>query len=145
MPSFTLVSKILEGTARKPNNVLRQARFEPLCSTLLHAHVIFVLTNNQQPLKPAHVQRIRRSFSETCRARGAEMLQVQGFEDQLHLLIQYPSTLPIAELLTALQSETLPVWQWNREFFVGSCRRPDLTQQMKRFVEAVRTHNGGLE
>jgi REP element-mobilizing transposase RayT len=145
MPSFTLASKILEGTAPKPNNVLRQARFEPPCSALLHVHVIFVLTNNHQPLKPAHVQSIRCSFSETCRANGAELLQVRGFEDQLHLLIEYPSTLSIAELLTTLQSETLPAWQWNPEFFVGSCRRPDLTQQMKRFVEAVRTNTGDLE
>jgi REP element-mobilizing transposase RayT len=145
MPSFTLVPKILEETPPKRNNILRQARFEPLCPALLHVHVIFVLTKNHQPLKPAHVQRIRRSFSETCRARGAQMLQVQGFDDLLHLLIEYPSTLPIAELLTTLQSETLPAWQWNREFFVGSCRRPDLMQQMKRFVEAVRTHTGGLE
>jgi putative transposase len=145
MASLTLVSKIPGRTVPKPKNVLRQPRFEPLCSPLLHVHVIFVLTNHHQPLKPAHVQNIRRSFSATCLATGAELLQVQGFEDQVHLLIEYPPTLSIAELLNTLQAETLPAWRWNPAFFVGSCRRPDLTQQMKSFVEAVRTNPEGSE
>ena len=120
---------------------------QPLFSTL-HVHVIFVLASESARLNPDHVETVEGRLSPLCAAKEAELLKAQVVEDHLHLLIEYPPAVTLIDLLETLQA-SLTEWRWNPKIFAGSCSRPDLTQQMRHYIEAVRstvvTNPGGAE
>jgi hypothetical protein len=101
----------------------------------LHVHAVLIMVGSDLSSDPANRPTLESTFSNVCGTNGAELMQILEFDDQVHLLIEYPATLAVTDLLIQLKS-SMPTIHWCPSFFVGSCGHPDLKREIKRFLKA---------
>lgn len=71
--------------------------------TQLHIHLVWS-TWDRLPLLAADVQPTPyRSFHAECEAVGANLLAVGGMPDHVHLLVRFPTTISVAELVKQIK------------------------------------------
>jgi putative transposase len=106
-----------------------------ICS--LHVHLVFI-TKYQSgvPSEPAH-RVLRDSFEQVCDDFGAGLLESDGEDDHVHLLVEYPATIQLSRLVNSLKGvssrllkkENYPevtqkLWGghlWSPSYFAASC------------------------
>ena len=71
--------------------------------SLLHAHLVFVTKYRRKVSDNAMLADAEDIMPATCAALGAELVEFNGEADHVHLLIDYPPTLAIADLVRRLK------------------------------------------
>ena len=115
------------------SNDIRSGRH---CVFKLHAHLVFV-TKYRKPIFNDHtLSSTRVIFEKVCRGSEVELVELNGEEDHLHLLINYPPKLALSKLVNSLKGvssrllrlqhpELRPYyWKdvlWSPSYFVSSC------------------------
>jgi REP element-mobilizing transposase RayT len=76
-----------------------------ICS--LHVHLVFITKYQSGVLsEPAH-RVLRDSFEQVCDDFGAGLLESDGEDDHVHLLVQYPATIQLSRLVTSLKGRVV--------------------------------------
>jgi putative transposase len=105
--------------------------------TSLHAHLVFVTKYRRRILSERALRILRHDFESVCHALGAELIEVNGEEDHVHLLVQYLPTLQLSQLVGRLKGSssrrlrkerfpevTSKLWGghlWSPSYFAASC------------------------
>ncbi|WP_084299486.1 IS200/IS605 family transposase [Leisingera caerulea] len=72
-----------------------------VCS--LNLHLVFVTKYRRGVLdKDAH-ERLRTAFSKVAADFGAKLVECDGEDDHVHLLVEYPATVQISKLVNSLK------------------------------------------
>ena len=71
----------------KEKNSLRRGR---TCVFLLHVHLVFVTKYRKNIFKKSHLAFLEKSFAKICEDFGANLKEMNGERDHVHLLIDYP-------------------------------------------------------
>lgn len=103
---------------------------------LLHAHIVFVTKYRRKVLGDLHLARLAEVAAEVCRDFDAELKEVDGEADHIHLLIEYGPKVQLTKIINSLKAVTSrrlrsefndlreayskPVL-WSRSYFVSSC------------------------
>ena len=103
----------------------------------LHVHLVFVTKYRKRVLTKAILERCRYVMAETCEDSGATLVEFNGEQDHVHLLVHYPPTVRLSVLVNSLKGvssrllhKEFPghiaqyLWKghlWSPSYFAGSC------------------------
>ena len=85
----------------------------------IYAHSILALPKATSILKRSTIQNITAIFSATCSKRDAALLHLKNRQGHIHLLIRYPPTLAIADLLEEIKVATADHVSWGPGFYAA--------------------------
>ncbi len=102
----------------------------------LHAHLVFVTKYRKDALSELAIRDLRAIFAKVCKDFDAELIECNGEDDHVHLLIAYPPKVALSKLVNSLKgvsSRLLREWRpevrgrykdgvlWSPSYFVASC------------------------
>lgn len=131
-------------------NVLRAGRH---CVFNLHAHLVFVTKYRRDVLTPATIAAAEAICRTVCERFGAELVALDGEDDHIHLLVNYPPQVSLSRLVNSLKGVSSRLlrkefpelagryWKgvlWSPSYFASSCGGAPL-DIIKLYVENQRT------
>lgn len=73
------------------------------CVFALHVHLVFVTKYRRKVLTGTHLNYLRGVFASVCNDFGAELVEMDGEDDHVHLLVEYPPTVQLSRLVNSLK------------------------------------------
>lgn len=73
------------------------------CVFALHVHLVFVTKYRRDVLSEPAIRDLREIFSKVCRDFEAELVECDGEDDHVHLLIAYPPKVTLSRLVNSLK------------------------------------------
>ena len=123
------------------------------CVFNLHVHLVFVTKYRRRVLTKIVIDDMRIIFEKICSDFEAILIEMDGEDDHVHLLVNYPPKMSIAKLVNSLKGVSArklrqmhPVLQqkywkgvlWSPSYFAGSCGGAPITI-VRRYIENQRT------
>ena len=126
------------------------------CVFLLHAHLVFVTKYRYGVFTESILDGLKEIFASVCRDFEAELIEFDGEEDYVHLLVVYPPKVAISPLVNSLKGVSSrlirrkgyppiqkKLWGgslWSPSYFAGSCGGAPISV-LRQYIEAQRTPN----
>lgn len=73
------------------------------CVFALHVHLVFVTKYRRDVLSDLAIRDLRAIFTKVCRDFGAELVECDGEDDHVHLLVEYPPKVALSKLVNSLK------------------------------------------
>jgi len=123
------------------------------CIFALHVHLVFVTKYRRDVLSEASIETLRGLFQKVCADFGAELTQMSGEDDHVHLLVSYPPKVALSKLVNSLKGASSRRLRrlhpevagryrkgvlWSASYLAASCGGAPL-KTLKRYVENQRT------
>ena len=121
---------------------------------LLHAHMVFTPKYRKKIFTKEHLDVIREVFENICKENDGELVEFDGEEDHVHLLVLYPPRIALATLINSLKGvssrklrQQFPVFHekywgnnalWSRSYFVASVGGAPI-EILKQYIEQQKT------
>jgi len=118
----------------KKNNEIRHGRH---CKFLMHVHLVFVTKYRREVFTKAILNELHAIFSSVCTDFESKLVEFDGEEDYVHLLVNYPPKVAVSKLVNSLKgvsshlirkkdypSIRKKLWGkalWSPSYFAGSC------------------------
>ena len=122
-----------------------------------HAHLVFVTKYRRGVFTDAMLTTCEQTMRETCGDFGVTLVEFNGEDDHVHLLIEFPPTIQLSRLVNSLKGvssrrlrQTHPVqvkkylWGnhfWSRSYYVGTAGGAPLSV-IREYVESQRRPAG---
>jgi putative transposase len=135
----------------KKNNDIRHGRH---CLFLMHVHLVFVTKYRREVFTKEILDDLRLIFSNVCTDFESQLIEFDGEDDHVHLLINYPPKVGISKLANSLKgvssrlirkknypSIRKKLWGgalWSPSYFSGSCGGAPLSV-IRQYIEAQQT------
>ena len=106
------------------------------CVFKMHVHLVFVAKYRRRVFDGAAIEALRLIFTEVCREFQATLLEIDGEEDHVHLLLEYPPKVSVSSLVNSLKGVSSRLlrqrrpdirnryWKgvlWSPSYFAASC------------------------
>lgn len=106
------------------------------CIFALHVHLVFVAKYRRMVFDPDALASLEGIFSRVCDRAEAELVEMNGEGDHVHLLINYPPKVAISVLVNSLKGVSSRLLRkqrpdiaasyykgvlWSPSYFAGSC------------------------
>jgi len=123
------------------------------CVFNLHAHLVFVTKYRRHVFTAQAIEILRPIFAKVCVDFEAELVEFNGEDDHVHLLITYPPKIALSALVNSLKGVSsrrlrrgMPSIAkryrkgvlWSPSYFVSSCGGAPLSI-IRQYVENQRT------
>jgi putative transposase len=116
------------------NNEIRAGRH---CVFNIHVHLVFITKYRREVFTKAILDELRLIFTAVCEDFESELVEFDGEDDHVHLLVNYPPKVAISTLVNSLKGVssrmirkknypniTKKIWAgalWSPSYFAGSC------------------------
>ena len=116
------------------NNDIRRGRH---CVFNMHVHLVFVAKYRRKVFDSAAIDRLQELFAKVCNGFEAQLLEMDGERDYVHLLVSYPPKVPVSALVNSLKGASSRVLRkerpdiakrfyykgvlWSPSYFASSC------------------------
>ncbi|MCK0766554.1 IS200/IS605 family transposase [Chromohalobacter beijerinckii] len=106
------------------------------CVFMLHAHLVFVTKYRGRLFGAEHLESLEGLFRRVCTDFEAELVEFNGEDDHVHLLVNYPPKVALSRLVNSLKGVSSrrlklmhpelvkPAYQknalWSPSYFAGS-------------------------
>lgn len=120
----------------------------------LHVHLVFVTKYRKGVFTKAILEDLEQIFTKTCADFEAELVEFDGEEDHVHLLVHYPPKVAISHLVNSLKGvssrmirqKNYPtirkkLWGnalWSPSYFAGSCGGAPI-RIIRQYIEQQKT------
>lgn len=106
------------------------------CVFLLHVHLVFVTKYRRSIFGRDHREAMKSVFEKVCMDFGSILVEMDGAQDHVHLLVNYPPKVALSRLVNSLKGvssrrlkQQYPAlkqcyWKgalWSPSYFAGSC------------------------
>ena len=124
------------------------------CVFLMHVHLVFVTKYRRKVFTCEVMERLRSIFRGIYADFAAELVEFNGEDDHVHLLINYPTKVAISKLVNSLKGvssrmirkENFPsieaaLWGkqlWSPSYFAASCGGAPL-EIVKKYIDQQKT------
>jgi len=120
------------------------------CVFALRVHLVFVTKYRRRVLSDAHLDYLRTVFTTVCDYFSTTLVEMDGDDDHVHLLIEYPPTVQLSKLVNSLKgvpSRMLRVnysvrthrnHSWSPSYFAASAGGAPLSI-IRTYIENQRT------
>jgi putative transposase len=121
---------------------------------MMHVHLVFVTKYRRGVFTEQILNDLRSMFASVCTDFEAELVEFDGEDDHVHLLVNYPPKVPVSELVNSLKgvssrmirkknypSIRKKLWGralWSPSYFAGSCGGAPITV-IRKYIEQQRT------
>jgi len=117
-------------------NKINEIRTGRHCVFTLHVHLVFVTKYRKKVFNKTALNILHIIFTSVCDDMNAKLIEINGENDHIHLLIEYPPKLAISNLVNSLKGVSsrllrkhLPAinkyyWKgvlWSPSYFASSC------------------------
>ena len=133
------------------NNDIRRGRH---CVVNMHAHLVFVTKYRRDVFAKAILNDLQEIFASVCADFEAELVEFDGEDDHVHLLVNYPPKVAISKLVNSLKGissllirkKNYPnikkkLWKgalWSPSYFAGSCGGAPI-EIIRQYIEQQQT------
>jgi putative transposase len=115
------------------DNEIRHGRH---CVFKMHLHLVFVAKYRCKVFDGDAVDRMRRMFGKVCEDMEASLVEMDGEDNHVHLLVEYPPKLAVSVLVNSLKGVSSRLlrkerpdlikryWKnvlWSPSYFASSC------------------------
>ena len=124
------------------------------CVFNLHVHLVFLTKYRRGVFTKAVLNELREIFSDVCTDFEAELVECDGEDDHVHLLVNYPPKVAVSALVNSLKGvssrmirkKNYPeikkkLWGgalWSPSYFAGSCGGAPISI-IRQYIEQQRT------
>ena len=84
----------------KNNNDIRHGRH---CVFLMHVHLVFITKYRREVFTKEILDDLRPVFASICTDFESELIEFNGEDDHVHLLINYPPKVAVSKLANSLK------------------------------------------
>ncbi len=132
-------------------NEIRHGRH---CVFLMHVHLVFVTKFRREVFTKEILEDLREIFSSVCADFQAELVEFDGEDDHVHLLVNYPPKVPVSALVNSLKGVSSrlirrknyrgiskKLWGgalWSHSYFAGSCGGAPI-ELLRQYIEQQQT------
>ena len=132
------------------DNDIRHGRH---CVFLMHAHLVFVTKYRRNVLDRDAINELRGIFTKVCLDFGAELVEFDGEDDHVHLLVAYPPKIAVSNLVNSLKGVSSRLlrkerpdiqkryWKgalWSPSYFAASCGGAPISI-VRQYIEQQQT------
>ena len=132
---------------------IKEIRHGRNCVSDLCVHLVFVTKYRRGVLTEEMLLSLGTFFSKVCRDFEAELLECNGEDDHVHLLISYPPKASISKMVNSLKGASSrllrrdfpeiqeKLWQnalWSPSYFAASCGGAPL-EKIRKYIENQRS------
>jgi putative transposase len=133
------------------DNDIRHGRY---CVFKMHVHLVFVTKYRRGVFTKAILDDLQEIFSNVCADFEAELVEFDGEDDHVHLLVNYPPKVAISKLVNSLKgvssllirkknypSIKKKLWGgalWSPSYFAGSCGGAPI-EIIRQYIEQQQT------
>lgn len=119
----------------------------------MHVHLVFVTKYRRRVFEAKHIEAMRELFTRLCDDFECQLVEMDGEDDHVHLLINFPPKVAVSKLVNSLKGvssrrlrQQFPelkkrYWKgvlWSPSYFAGSCGGAPLTV-IRQYVENQKT------
>jgi putative transposase len=120
----------------------------------MHVHLVFVTKYRRGVFTAETLAALQPIFASVCADMEATLIQFDGEDDHVHLLVEYPPKLPVSHLANSLKgvssrmirrkgfpSIRSRLWGgalWSPSYFAGSCGGASL-EVIRQYIDGQRT------
>ncbi len=124
------------------------------CVFNLHVHLVFVTKYRKKVFTKNILEDLEELFQGVCNSFESELIEFDGEEEHVHLLVQYPPKVQISKLVNSLKTASSRVirkkgyasidralWGnhlWSPSYFAGSCGGAPL-ELIKKYIDGQKT------
>ena len=123
------------------------------CIFKMHVHLVFVTKYRRRVFDAAAIDALREVFQSVCRDIEARLVQMDGEDDHVHLLIEYPPKVPVSSLVNSLKGVSSRLlrqrrpdlrkryWRgvlWSPSYFAASCGGAPIAI-VRQYIEQQKT------
>ena len=124
------------------------------CVFLMHVHLVFVTKYRREVFTKSILDDLRGIFTGVCLDFEAELVEFDGEDDHVHLLVNYPPKVSISSLVNSLKgvssrmvrqksypSISKKLWGnalWSPSYFAGSCGGAPIAV-IRQYIEQQQT------
>ena len=121
---------------------------------LLHVHLVFVAKYRRAVFTKHMLSTLRDIFNSVCEDFEAQLIEFDGEQDHVHLLVNYPPKVSISKLVNSLKGVSSRIlrrefkseiskllWKnvlWSPSYFCGSCGGAPLNV-VKEYIQQQKT------
>lgn len=103
----------------------------------MHVHLIFVAKYRRKVFDSDAISRLKELFAKTCTGFEADLVEMDGERDHVHLLVNYPPKVAVSALVNSLKGASSRVLRkerpdiaqryylkgglWSPSYFAASC------------------------
>lgn len=115
----------------------------------MHVHLVFVAKYRRRIFDKDAIQRLQAYFAKVCTDFGAALVEVDGERDHVHLLVEYPPSVPVSAMVNSLKGVSSRLlrrdrpdladhyWKgvlWSPSYFAASCGGAPISV-MRQYIE----------
>jgi REP-associated tyrosine transposase len=123
------------------------------CIFKMHVHLVFVTKYRRRVFDAAAIDALRDIFQSVCRDFEATLVEMDGEDDHVHLLIEYPPKVPVSSLVNSLKGVSSRLlrqvrpdirkryWRgvlWSPSYFAASCGGAPIAI-VRQYIEQQKT------
>lgn len=132
------------------DNEIRHGRH---CVFKMHVHLVFVAKYRRKVFDGDAIDRMRRMFGKVCEDMEASLIEMDGEDNHVHLLVEYPPKLAVSVLVNSLKGVSSRLlrkerpdlkkryWKnvlWSPSYFASSCGGAPISI-IKQYIEQQET------
>ena len=133
-------------------NMSSELRTGRHCVFNLHVHLVFVTKYRRKVLSKEALNHLKDAFASICRDFEAVLVEMNGEDDHVHLLVNYPPKVSVSKLVNSLKGVSSRLlkkefpdmeqkyWKgklWSPSYFAGSCGGAPISV-IRQYVEQQR-------
>ena len=120
----------------------------------MHVPLVFVTKYRRDVFTREILQELEAVFASVCRDFGATLVEFDGEDDHVHLLVNYPPSVSVSSLVNSLKGvssrmirkKAFPdirkkLWEghlWSPSYFAGSCGGAPISV-IRQYIEQQKT------
>ena len=119
----------------------------------MHAHLVFVTKYRKKVFKKAHIDAMRSMFDSVCDEFESTLVEFDGEQDHVHLLVHYPPKVAVSKLVNRLKGSSSRYLRkdfpdiykhyckgvlWSPSYFSGSCGGAPI-DMVRQYIEGQKT------
>lgn len=124
------------------------------CVFNMHVHLVFVTKYRRNVFSKAILDELKQIFSSVCQDFEAELIEFDGEDDHVHLLVNYPPKIAVSHLVNSLKGVSSrmirkknyakiksKLWGnslWSPSYFAGSCGGASI-DIVKQYIQQQQT------
>ena len=118
------------------NNDIRCGRH---CVFNMHVHLVFVAKYRRRVFDGDAIDRLRTIFAKTCADFEAQLIEMDGEDDHVHLLVEYPPKVAVSSKERPdIQKHYWKGVLWSPSYFASSCGGAPISI-VRQYIEQQQT------
>ncbi len=123
------------------------------CTFAMHVHLVFVTKYRRHVFDADAIKKLRPVFSKVCANFESKLIEMDGEDDHVHLLVEYPPKVAVSNMVNSLKGVSSRLLRkerpdivqryykdviWSPSYFAASCGGAPI-EIIRQYIEQQQT------